>query len=241
MKLSFKHISIDSGEKRIVSDASLSVASGEVHVLMGPNGSGKSTLLNGVMGYPKFTIADGKIEFDGEDITALPTEEKAKRGIFLSMQYLPEIPGVTLLNFLHKAHRAQKGEEISVLEFLKRVEAEAKAVGIDPGFLRRQVGVGLSGGEKKQAEILQMLALRPKFAFLDEIDSGVDVDALKLVVAGIERMKREGTGFILVTHYDTLLSHIAPDHVHVMREGKIVASGGRELSERIAKEGFANI
>lgn len=241
MVLALEHISINSGDTRIVTDASLSVASGEVHILMGPNGSGKSTLLNAVMGHLKFSIVGGRVTLDDEDVTMLPTEEKAKRGIFLSMQYLPEISGVTLINFLHKAHRAMAGEDISVLDFHRRVSAEAQAVGIDPGFLRRQVGTGLSGGEKKQAEILQMLALRPKFAFLDEIDSGVDVDALKLVVAGIDRMRAAGTGFILVTHYDTLLSHIAPDRVHVMREGKIVTSGGRELAERIAKEGFSNI
>lgn len=241
MKLSFDHVSIDADGKRIVSDASLAVASGEVHVLMGPNGSGKSTLLNGILGHPKFSITEGRLLLDHEDITALPTEEKAKRGIFLSMQYLPEIPGVTLVNFLHKAYRALSGEEVSVLDFFKRVEGEARAVGIDPSFLKRQVGAGLSGGEKKQAEVLQMLALSPRFAFLDEIDSGVDVDALKFVIAGIERMKARGTGFILVTHYDALFSSIIPDRITVMREGRIVASGGRELSERIKTEGFANL
>lgn len=240
-RLAFENVSIDADGTRIVDGASFSLSSGEVHVLMGPNGSGKSTLLNGVMGHPRFVVVEGKFTLDDEDITLLPTEEKAKRGIFLSQQYLPEIPGVTLVNFLHKAHRALSGEEVSVLDFLRRSESEAKAVGIDPTFLRRQVGTGLSGGEKKQAEVLQMLALSPRFAFLDEIDSGVDVDALRLVIAGIERMREKGTGFVLVTHYDTLLASIVPDRITVMREGRIVASGGRELSERIKTEGFANL
>ncbi len=241
MKLALEHISVDSEGKRIVTDASFTIAPGETHVLMGPNGSGKSTLVNAAMGHPKFSIVEGKFMLDGEDITKLPTEKKAAKGIFLSMQYLPEIPGVTLLNFLHRARRAQTGSKESVLEFFKKVESEAKSVGIDPAFLKRQVGAGLSGGEKKQAEVLQMLALKPRFALLDEIDSGVDIDALKLVVAGIERTRKAGTGFLLITHYDALLSEITPDHVHVMRAGRIIASGGRDLVARIKKEGFANI
>lgn len=242
-----KDIDIAVDGKTVVSDISLTLNSGEIHVLMGPNGSGKSSLLMGIMGHPKFPLTKGTVMLDGEDITMLSTEKKARAGLFLSMQYLPEIAGVTLLNFLHKANAARKTDEegegkenieTSILDYYKKLESRAKEVGIDPAFLRRQVGAGLSGGEKKQAEMLQMLALRPAFAFLDEIDSGVDVDALKRVVAAINKSKEEGTGFLLVTHYASLLDHITPDHVHVMRDGRIFRSGGRELAEEVHREGF---
>lgn len=237
-RLQFEHISVDAGEKHIVSDVSLSLSSGELHVLMGQNGSGKSTLVNAIMGHPKLVVTGGNIILDDEDITSLATEKKAAKGLFLSMQYLPEIPGVTLLNFLHRAHKAQTGEEVSILEFYKALEAKTKEIGVDASFLKRQVGVGLSGGEKKLAEIIQMIALKPKFAFLDEIDSGVDVDALKLVKAGIEYLRKEGTAFLLITHYDTLLADMAPDHVHVMKDGKIVRTGGPQLIAEIKEKGF---
>jgi Fe-S cluster assembly ATP-binding protein len=208
---------------------------------MGPNGSGKSSLLNGILSHPKYALTSGRVMLDGEDITGLPTEEKARKGVFLSMQYVPEIPGVTLLNFLHRAHRARGVEEMSVLEYFKALEARAKEVGIDSSFLRRQVGSGLSGGEKKQAELLQMLAIKPKFALLDEIDSGVDIDARKRINAGIMKAREEGTGILFVTHYASILKELSPDRVTIMRDGKVVASGGAELAEKIAAEGFENI
>ncbi len=250
-ELKLENISVAAEAKTVVSDVSLSVASGELHVLMGPNGSGKSSLLSGVMGHPKFALNGGKILIDGEEITGLSTEEKARKGIFLSMQYIPEIPGVTLLNFLHRAYRAnaeyphpnplpEKGEgaKLSILDYYKLLEGKAKEVGIDPSYLKRQVGSGLSGGEKKQAEMLQLLALKPKFALLDEIDSGVDVDAMKHIVAGIAKARTEGTGVLWVTHYASLLKQVTPDHVSVMQEGKIVRTGGHELAAEIAEKGF---
>lgn len=240
-QLLLDHISITADTREIVQDVTLQIRSGELHVLMGQNGSGKSTLLNGIMGHPRLALIKGGVLIDDEDVTALSTEKKATKGIFLSMQYLPEIPGVTLLNFLHRAHKAQTGSEVGVLEFYRALEAEAKEVGIDPSFLRRQVGVGLSGGEKKQAEILQMIALRPKFALLDEIDSGVDVDALARVKAGIAYLRARGTGFLMITHYGESLGDMSPDRIHVMKEGKIVRSGGVEILQEIRKDGFSNI
>ena len=261
-QLSGEQLTIHAGGKSVVGGASFAIESGlpaarlpsgggqapghaaqagKVHVLMGPNGSGKSSLLNALMGHPKYEITEGRITLDGEDITKLPTEKKAQKGIFLSLQHLPEISGVTLTNFLHRAYRAQKGGEIAPLEFYKHMEARAQEFGIDASFLKKHLNAGLSGGEKKQSEVLQLLALEPKFALLDEIDSGVDIDALKKVFAVIEHMKKQGVGFLLVTHYTKLLEHITPDNVSVMKEGKIVASGGRELAERIAKEGFEKI
>ncbi|MDO8521061.1 MAG: ABC transporter ATP-binding protein [bacterium] len=277
-----KNLSVVTDGKQVVEGASLVLKESEVHVLMGPNGSGKSSLLNAIMGHPKYTIKEGGISFDGVDITNLATEKKAQAGIFLSLQHLPEIPGVTLTNFLHKAYRArnvrsdqkiQGPEKIQglafpklplrpdlefsgtsditplawpeplergegPLDFYKMMEARAKEFGIDAGFLKKHLNAGLSGGEKKLSEVLQLLALEPKFALLDEIDSGVDVDALKKVFAVIEHLRAKGVGFLLVSHHPNLLQHIKPDHVHVMKEGKIVASGGKELVEKISREGF---
>ncbi|MDO8521305.1 MAG: ABC transporter ATP-binding protein [bacterium] len=267
-----KNLSVATDSKTVVEGASLALRDGEVHVLMGPNGSGKSSLLNALMGHPKYTVTKGAIVLDGEDITALPTEKKAQKGIFLSLQHLPEIAGVTLTNFLHKAYRAVSQDtrsdqkiqgpekiqglafpklplrpdlvfsgtsDITPLDFYKMMEGKAKEFGIDATFLKKHLNAGLSGGEKKLSEVLQLLALEPKFALLDEIDSGVDVDALKKVFAVIEHLRRtKGVGFLLVSHHPNLLQHIKPDHVHVMKEGKIVASGGKELVEQISQGGF---
>ena len=184
---------------------------------------------------------------DGEDITTLPTEKKAKRGLFLSMQYLPEVPGVTLGAFLHRAHKELTGEVVPVLEFHKRLKAKALEIGIDPTFLKRDLNAGLSGGEKKQSEILQLAVLAPKFAVLDEIDSGVDVDSLGKVFRAIELLRKQGlpagqagTGFLLITHYPNILERITPDAVHIMNQGKIVASGDAELAREVSASGFKN-
>lgn len=237
--LSIEHLSVSAGEKQLLSDISLTLQSGEMHILMGPNGSGKSSLLNALMGHPRYTITEGKMVLDGEEITSLSTEKKAKLGLFLSLQHLPEIAGVTLTNFLHRAAKEVKGSTQGPLEFYRASEAKAKDAGIDPVFLKKHVNTGLSGGEKKQSEVLQLLILEPKFAFLDEIDSGVDVDAMKKVYAGIERLRASGMGFLLVTHHPKVLEHLTPDHVHILRDGALVASGGAELAERIAADGFA--
>jgi len=205
---------------------------------MGPNGSGKSSLVNAIFGHPKHKITEGKIALDGKDITNLPTDEKARKGLFLSMQYLPDIEGVTLGNFLYKAHKSITNSDTSVLDFYKELEKKAQSIGISKDFLSRPINAGLSGGEKKQSEILQLLALSPEFAFLDEIDSGVDVDSLKKVFAGIDMLKKQGTGFLLITHYTKILHQIMPDHVHVMKDGKIIKSGGHELVEEVEEKGF---
>lgn len=240
-KLEVKNLSVETAEKRVVDDASFSLASGEVHIIMGPNGSGKSSLANAMMGHPRYSVVSGTIALAGEDITHAPTEKRAKAGLFLSMQYLPQVAGVTLLAFLHRAHKELTGEEVSILEYHKRLEERARAIGIDPGFLRRGLNDGLSGGEKKQTEMLQLLALKPKFAILDEIDSGVDVDSLQKVFRGIELLRKEGTGFLLITHYQNILKNVTPDRVHVMKDGKMVRTGGKELAEEITERGFESL
>ena len=228
-------------EKTLVEGVTLQLESGKVHILMGPNGSGKSSLLNAVMGHPAYKLTNGAVMLDDEDITDLPTEKKAKAGLFLSMQHLPEIAGVSTTSFLHRAYKELKSSDISPLDFYKQTEKRALEAGIDPAYLKRNVNSGLSGGEKKLSEVLQLLALEPKFAFLDEIDSGVDVDAMKKVYAGINALKEKGIGFLLVSHYPNILEHVAPDTVSVMRGGKIVATGGAELAKKIATNGFENI
>jgi Fe-S cluster assembly ATP-binding protein len=252
-ELQVTQLKVEADGRTVVDGASFVLKQGEVHVLMGPNGSGKSSLLNALLGHPKYAVTGGSAALDGEDITMLPTEKKAQKGIFLSLQHLPEIPGVTLTNFLHKAYKATTREiskgsllgnsqklplDISPLDFYKHMESRAKEFDIDPSFLKKHLNAGLSGGEKKLSEVLQLVALEPKFALLDEIDSGVDVDSLKKVFAVITALKAKRTGFLLVSHHPNLLSHILPERVYVMRAGKIVASGGQELAEKIASEGF---
>ena len=237
-KLEIKNLSAEVNGKVVVSAISLVVSSGEVHVLMGPNGSGKSSLLNAILGHPKYQLSGGRIVLDGEDITDLPTYKKARKGLFLSQQILPGVEGVTLATLLREAHHHIKNVTIPVLEFYKYLETRASSIGISTDFLKRSVNAGLSGGEKKQSEVLQLMALQPRFAFLDEIDSGVDIDSLKKVFAGIELLKGEGTGFLLVTHYTKIFQHISPDKVHVMKDGAIVLSGGHELIKKIEEKGF---
>ncbi|MCR4330274.1 MAG: Fe-S cluster assembly ATPase SufC [Patescibacteria group bacterium] len=237
-KLEIKNLSAEVNGKVVVNDVSLAISSGEVHVLMGPNGSGKSSLLNVILGHPRYALSGGTIALDGEDITNMPTYKKARKGLFLSQQILPGVEGVTLATFLREAHHHIKNATTSVLEFYKYLEARANLVGISTSFLKRFVNAGLSGGEKKQSEVLQLMVLQPQFAFLDEIDSGVDIDSLKKVFAGIELLKKEGTGFLLVTHYTKIFQHIAPERVHIMKDGAIIASGGRELIKKIEEKGF---
>lgn len=239
--LDLKDIEVTTDGKILVEGVNLTLRSGEMHILMGPNGSGKSSLLNALLGHPKYPLSNGLMTLDGDDVTTYPTEKKAKAGLFLSLQHLPEIVGVSMTNFLHRAYKELKGSAITPLEFYKMMEKLAGDSGIDAGFLKKHVNSGLSGGEKKQSEVLQLLALEPKFAFLDEIDSGVDVDAMKKVYASINMLKEKGIGFLLVTHHVNIPEFVVPDMIHVMRGGKIVASGGVELAERINKEGFERI
>ena len=224
--------------KDIVKGVSLEVKRGEVHALMGPNGSGKSTLANAVMGHPKYEIVEGTIMIDGIDITKRPADERAKAGLFLSMQYPPEISGVSVGNFLRTAYNAMSAKPLSVLDFRAMLKEKMAELQMDAAFAQRFVNEGFSGGEKKRAEILAMTILAPKYALLDETDSGLDVDALKIVCDGINRMKGPDLGILLVTHYARMLGYVTPDFVHVMKDGRIVAEGGKELAARIEKEGF---
>ncbi len=233
-----KNLSIRAGEKEVVQNTSFSIRAGEIHVLMGANGSGKSSLVNALMGHPKYKITDGGIFLDDEDITFLSTDKKAKKGLFLSLQHLPEIDGVSFTNFLYRAHKEINGGDMTLFEFYKYLTEKAAEYGLAPGFLKRSVNAGLSGGEKKQSEAFQLAFFEPKFAFLDEIDSGVDIDALDKIFRVVRTLREKGTGFLLITHYGKILEKITPDYVHVMKDGKIVRSGGPELASEIAEKGF---
>jgi Fe-S cluster assembly ATP-binding protein len=224
--------------KEIVKGVSLEIKPGEVHALMGPNGSGKSTLANALMGHPKCAILGGTITIDGQDVTTLPPHERAKLGLFLSVQSTPEIPGLTFGSFLRAAWNALKGEKVGPLEFKAKLDAALARFKMDPAFARRGLNEGFSGGEKKRAEIIQLAVLEPKYAVLDETDAGLDVDALKVVAEGINSLRGPKLGVLLITHYAKMLELVKPDHVHVIRDGKLVASGGPELAKKIEQEGF---
>ncbi|MCX6736074.1 MAG: Fe-S cluster assembly ATPase SufC [Candidatus Parcubacteria bacterium] len=240
MKLEIKNLSVTAEEKNVVNDVSFTMKSGEVHILMGSNGSGKSSLVNALMGHAKYKITSGNIILDEEDITSLSTDKKAKKGLFLSLQHLPEIDGVSFTNFLYRAYKEMKGKDITLLEFNTFVKEEAAKYGLEPTFLRRSVNAGLSGGEKKQSEAFQLAFFEPAFAFLDEIDSGVDIDAVEKIFSVIRTLKEKGTSFLLITHYGKILEKITPDFVHIMKDGKIIKSGGPELAEEISAHGFNN-
>ncbi len=245
-KLQIKNLTVETDGKVVVNDVSFVVESGQAHVLMGANGSGKTSLLNAIAGHPKYNIIQGEILLDDKNIIEFSVDERAKAGMFLSMQILPEIEGVTLANFLHTAYKGlkelgsprPKSEEMSVLDFYKYLEQKADSVGINKEFLKRELNVGFSGGEKKQSEILQLLALEPKFAFLDEIDSGVDIDAINKVFAGIEQLRKKSTAFLLVTHDSNILDKITPNVVHIMQDGKLIKSGGEDLIKEVKEKGF---
>jgi Fe-S cluster assembly ATP-binding protein len=233
------HVTVDGSE--ILRGLSLTVAEGEVHALMGPNGSGKSTLANTLLANPAYEITRGAIRFRGEDVTALPTDERAARGIFLGFQHPEEISGVSVLNFLRQAMAVRKGiPDLSVLEVRLSLMEWTKRLGMDDRFQERYLNEGFSGGEKKRNEILQMAMMEPDVAILDETDSGLDIDALRLVADAIAevRSSRPALGILLITHYQRILDHLTPDAVHVLLDGRIVANGGPELARRIEAEGF---
>jgi Fe-S cluster assembly ATP-binding protein len=233
------HVAVEGNE--ILRGVSLTLPAGELHALMGPNGSGKSTLAATLLGNAAYEVTAGRILFQGEDITALSTNERASRGLFLGFQHPEEIPGVTVLNFLRQAMSARKGiEDFSVLEVRMAVLDWAKRLGMDSRFIERYLNEGFSGGEKKRNEILQMALMEPDFAVLDETDSGLDIDALGVVARGIEAVReaRPELGILLITHYRRILEHLTPDAVHILLGGRIVASGGRELADRLEGEGF---
>ena len=231
-------------DKAILNGVSLTVPAGEVHAIMGPNGSGKSTLAYVLAGRPGYAVSEGVATFDGRDLLALEPHERAAAGLFLGFQYPVEIPGVSYLQFLRESlnsQRRSRGEpELSGAEFIRLAKAQAAALGMDAEMLKRPVNVGFSGGEKKRAEMVQMGIMNPKFAVLDETDSGLDIDALKAVGAGINRIMRgPDKGVLLITHYQRLLDYVEPDRVHVLNGGRIVRSGGPELAKELEREGYA--
>jgi Fe-S cluster assembly ATP-binding protein len=235
------HVSVVADEvaKEILSGVDLTINAGETHAVMGPNGSGKSTLSYAVAGHPKYTVTSGSITLDGEDVLEMSVDERARAGLFLAMQYPVEVPGVSMSNFLRTAVTAIRGEAPPLRHWVKEVKQAMSDLDIDPAFAERSVNEGFSGGEKKRHEILQLALLKPKIAILDETDSGLDVDALRVVSAGINHFKSSGdVGVMLITHYTRILRHITPDFVHVFAGGRIVESGGPELAERLEEEGY---
>ena len=232
-------VETDAGTTPILNGINLTMKTGETHAIMGPNGSGKSTLAYTIAGHPKYTVTQGSITFDGQDVLEMSVDERARAGLFLAMQYPVEIPGVTVTNFLRTAKTALDGEAPAIRGWTKDVKEAMSNLRMDPKFAQRNVNEGFSGGEKKRHEILQLEVLKPKFAVLDETDSGLDVDALKVVSEGVNRAKEAtGLGVLLITHYTRILRYIRPDYVHVVVAGKIVEEGGPELADRLEEEGY---
>ncbi|WP_445995893.1 Fe-S cluster assembly ATPase SufC [Okibacterium fritillariae] len=235
------HVSVETeqGTKPILKGVDLTIRTGETHAIMGPNGSGKSTLAYTIAGHPKYTVDSGSITLDGEDVLAMSVDERARAGLFLAMQYPVEIPGVTVTNFLRTAKTAIDGEAPSIRHWIKDVKKSMTDLRMDAAFAERNVNEGFSGGEKKRHEILQLELLKPNFAVLDETDSGLDVDALKIVSEGVNRAKENtGLGVLLITHYTRILRYIKPDFVHVFVAGKVAEEGGPALADRLEEEGY---
>jgi len=235
------HVSIttEQGPVEILRGLSLTINQGETHAIMGPNGSGKSTLAYTIAGHPRYEVTSGSITLDGEDVLEMSVDERAKAGLFLAMQYPVEVPGVTVTNFLRTAKTAIDGKAPALRQWVGDLRGAMESLKMEPGFAERNVNEGFSGGEKKRHEIMQLQVLQPKFAVLDETDSGLDVDALKIVAEGVNKAKADtGLGVLLITHYTRILRYIAPDFVHVIVAGKIAESGGAELAERLEEEGY---
>lgn len=226
--------------KEILKGINLEIKGGEIHAIMGPNGTGKSTLASTLMGHPKYEVTEGSVTLDGNDVLDMAVDERARAGLFLGMQYPSEITGVTNADFLRSAINARRGEgnEISLIKFIRQMESKMKELEMNAEFTHRYLNEGFSGGEKKRNEILQMMLLDPKLVILDEIDSGLDIDALRIVANGVNAMRSEDRGFLIITHYQRLLDYVKPDFVHVMMQGRIVKSGGPELAERLEAEGY---
>jgi Fe-S cluster assembly ATP-binding protein len=240
LKIRDLHVDVDG--KEILKGIDLDVGAGEVHAIMGPNGSGKSTLGAVLSGRDGYEVTGGTVEYHGKDLLALEPEERAREGVFLAFQYPVEIPGVSNMEFLRaavEAVRAHRGEAApSAVEFMKEAKAACAAVKLDPAFLKRGVNEGFSGGEKKRNELMQMLLLKPRLAVLDETDSGLDIDALQVVAEGVNSLRDPERAVVMVTHYQRLLNHVVPDHVHVLAGGRIVRSGGRELALELEEKGY---
>jgi Fe-S cluster assembly ATP-binding protein len=235
------HVTVGEGADatEILKGVDLTVRSGETHAIMGPNGSGKSTLAYSIAGHPKYTVTSGSVTLDGADVLAMTVDQRARAGLFLAMQYPVEVPGVSVSNFLRTAATAIRGEAPKLRTWTKEVAAAMAELDMDKGFAERSVNEGFSGGEKKRHEILQLELLKPKIAILDETDSGLDVDALRVVSEGVNKVRAEGVGTLLITHYTRILRYISPDQVHVFFDGRIVESGGPEFADRLEAEGYA--
>ncbi|GIH70042.1 Fe-S cluster assembly ATPase SufC [Sphaerimonospora thailandensis] len=237
--LEIRDLHVAVGDKEILRGVDLTIAAGETHAIMGPNGSGKSTLAYALAGHPKYTITSGTVLLDGEDVLAMSVDERARAGLFLAMQYPVEVPGVSVSNFLRSAITSVRGEAPKLRQFAKDLKTGMDALSIDSAFAQRNVNEGFSGGEKKRHEILQLELLQPKIAVLDETDSGLDVDALRVVSEGINRFRSSGdTGVLLITHYTRILRYVKPEFVHVFAGGRIVEEGGPELAEKLEAEGY---
>ena len=234
------HVQIETGEE-ILHGVDLRVAKGETHALMGPNGSGKSTLANTIMGNPSYEITEGSIVLNGEDLTEADPDVRARAGIFMAFQYPATIPGVSVANFLRMAVNAGREEAIKVKEFGQLLRTNMEMLKIDPGVTKRYLNEGFSGGEKKRAEILQLAMLQPEIAILDETDSGLDVDALRIVSEGVNQLRGPDLGALIITHYTRILSYIRPEFVHIMLDGRIVREGGPELADQLEAEGYEGV
>lgn len=230
------HVRIE--EREILKGLDLVVRKGEVHAMMGPNGSGKSTLANAIMGHPKYEVTEGKILMMGENILEMEPDERARKGLFLAFQYPCEVGGVRLSNFLRLALNARLGKELDMMEFYDKLEQKMKHLDMDEKFMKRYLNEGFSGGEKKRNEILQMMMLQPEFAVLDETDSGLDIDALKIVSRGVNELRGPDLGILIITHYERILRYITPDFVHILVDGRIVKSGGADLAGHLEEHGY---
>lgn len=238
--LSINNLKVSVEGKQILNGINLEIKGGEVHAIMGPNGTGKSTLAAALMGHPKYEVTDGRVQFDGQDLLEMEVDERARAGLFLAMQYPSEISGVTNADFLRSALNAKReeGNEISLMKFIRELDKKMEMLEIDESFSTRYLNEGFSGGEKKRNEILQLMMLKPRIAILDEVDSGLDIDALKTVAKGVNQLLSPEMGVLVITHYQRLLNYIKPHYVHVIMQGRIVKSGGPELAERLEEEGY---
>lgn len=239
--LEIKDLVVAVSGKEIINGLNLDLPAGEVHAIMGPNGSGKSTLSQTIMGHPDYEVRSGDIKLDGQSLLGKAPDERARAGAFLSFQYPTSIPGVTVNNFLKTMLKNIRGQEVPFKEFRDEVKTAMAELQMNPDFLRRYVNDGFSGGEKKRHEILQMSLIKPKLAILDETDSGLDIDALRIIAEGIERLRDPSRSMLVITHYQRILNYLTIDRVHVFKDGRIIRTGGRELAERLEKEGYDNV
>ena len=236
--LKIENLQVEIDGQEIVKGLDLEVGKGEIHAIMGPNGSGKSTLANVLMGHPRYEVTGGSITFEGEDVFELEPDERAKLGMFLAFQYPSEVPGVSVANFLRTAVNSVREEELNPMEMYRLIQEKMGIMQMDPRFAERYLNEGFSGGEKKRNEILQMLMLEPTLAIMDETDSGLDIDALQVVAKGVNELRGPEFSAIIITHYQRILRYIEPDHVHVMLDGRLVTSGGKELADDLEEKGY---